>query len=148
MTFEGDQQFAQSPAELISQLSDARFLVQCIPDSMVQGEPEARRAQCIVRPGFSFVRGTLDVSLQVADATPEQPVRVVALSKGIGSSSEVEATLALSPHEAGSLVHWKVEVKKLGGLLKAVPSGLIRGAAQKVIADVWQQVQQHLPAVT
>lgn len=148
MIFEGDQDFPHSPTELQDRLSDARFLVQCIPDSMVQGAPEATRSRCIVRPGFSFIRGSLDVTLEVAEAAPVQPIRIVAISKGIGSSSEVEATLAVSPQDAGSRVHWKVEVKKLGGLLKAVPSGLIRGAAQKVIADVWEQVQQQLRSTT
>jgi carbon monoxide dehydrogenase subunit G len=64
-------------------------------------------------------------------------------SKGIGSSSEVETALDLSPCEQGTKVAWRAEVKSLGGLLKMVPSGLIRGAAQKVIEDVWNGVAQQ-----
>jgi carbon monoxide dehydrogenase subunit G len=41
-------------------------------------------------------------------------------------------------------VQWRSEVKSLGGLLKMVPSGLIRGAAQKVIEDGWAGVAQKL----
>ncbi len=33
---------------------------------------------------------------------------------------------------------------QLGGLLKMVPSGLIRGAAQKVIEDVWDGIAKKL----
>jgi hypothetical protein len=35
-------------------------------------------------------------------------------------------------------------VKNLGGLLKMVPGGLIRGSANKVIEDVWTGVAQKL----
>lgn len=146
MTFEGDQDFPLAPVDLWPRLSNAGFLVDCIPDAMIQGQPEASRAQCTVRPGFAFVRGSLEVTLEVAESRANDFIRVAAVSKGIGSSSEVEATLGISPRDTGSRVHWQVEVKKLGGLLKAVPTGLVRGAAQKVIADIWTQTTLKLAA--
>ena len=65
-------------------------------------------------------------------------------SKGIGSSSEVETSLKISPADGGARVHWSADVKNLGGLLKAIPSGLIRGAAQKTIEGIWQGVTAKL----
>jgi len=41
-------------------------------------------------------------------------------------------------------VSWTAEVTQLGGLLKMVPAGLIRGAAHKVIEDVWDGVAKKL----
>jgi carbon monoxide dehydrogenase subunit G len=144
MQFTGDRDFGQSPADLWTKLSDARFLVECIPDTTATGQPEKNRAQCQVRPGVSFVRGSLDVNLEVAEAVEATSVRFVIASKGIGSAADVETTLAFGPHEGGTRVHWEAEVKRLGGLLKAVPAGLIRGAAQKVIADIWESVSKKL----
>jgi carbon monoxide dehydrogenase subunit G len=37
-------------------------------------------------------------------------------------------------------------VMELGGLLKMVPSGLVRGAAHKVIEDVWNGIAKALTA--
>ena len=54
--------------------------------------------------------------------TPPDPVVVTRGGKPV-------AALVGSGHM--TRVHWKAEVKQLGGLLKAVPAGLIRGAAQK-----------------
>lgn len=142
--FEGDRDFALPAGELWAKLRDARFLVECIPDAVVEGEPERDRAVCTVRPGFAFVRGTLETVIQVADAAEPSSVRLSLKSKGIGSSSEVEANLALAPQDAGTRVRWTADIKQLGGLLKAVPGGLIRGAAQKVIGDVWNQVEERL----
>ncbi len=35
-------------------------------------------------------------------------------------------------------------MKELGGLLKAVPSGLMQAAAQKVSADAWALAERRL----
>jgi len=69
---------------------------------------------------------------------------MTAMAKGIGSSSEVEAALTFAAQPAGTRMHWQVEIKNLGGLLKAVPQGLIKAAAQKVIADALTTVDARL----
>ena len=142
--FEGEKDFPQAPADLWAKLTDARFLAQCIPDVESVKEGHADHAELVLRPGFSFVRGTLDVSLRVLDAVSPTAARYVVTSKGIGSSADVEATVALAPEGTGTRVRWTAEVKTLGGLLKMVPSGLIRGAAQKVVQDAWTAVEQKL----
>ena len=146
LRFEGDRAFPLPPAEVFAKLRDARFLVQCIPDGTPRGEPTQDKAQCQVRPGFAFVRGTLDVTLEVVEAVEPTKLRLMLLSKGIGTSSDVEAIANFAPKDGGTGLHWTAEVKRLGGLLKAVPSGLIRGAAQKVIEDLWTGVAANLTA--
>ncbi len=142
--FEGDQDLAQPPSAVWSKLSDARFLVSCIPgvESIASAEPGS--AQCTLRPGFAFVRGTLELVLSVTPAVPNQSVQLLLQTKGIGSTSEVEAGLILAPQGDGTRLHWVADIKSLGGLLKAVPQGLIKAAAQKVIADALAAVQAKL----
>src|SRR5260370_42584938 len=110
LRFEGDRDFALPADELFARLSDARFLVQCIPDVETVKSQEADRAVLVLRPGFSFVRGTLEMTMQVVDAVAPQSLRVLLHSKGIGSSSEVEASLSLSPQDGGTRVHWVAEI--------------------------------------
>jgi carbon monoxide dehydrogenase subunit G len=142
--FEGDKELAGGPSAIYAKLSDARFLVQCIPRAELVGEAEADRAVCKVRPSLSFVTGSLEVTLQVVERVPDSAVRVAIHSKGIGSSSDVDTALTLTPQEGVTRLHWVADVTRLGGLLKAVPSGLIRGAAQKVIGEVWNNVEARL----
>jgi len=145
LQFSGEKDFPRHPPEeLWARLSDARFLIQCIPDVHEVRELTAEQAVCVLRPGFAFIRGTLEVTLRVAEAVAPSSVRVALHSKGIGTTSEVEATMSLSPQGTGSRVQWVAEVKSLGGLLKAVPQGLIRGSAQKVVNDAWTSVEAHL----
>gem|GEM_PF-341681 len=142
--FEGEKDFLQPPAELWAKLSDARFLVQCLPDVESVPEAEADRARMVLRPGFSFARGTLETTLCIVDALAPVSARYIIANKGIGTSADVEATIALTPQGAGTRIHWTVEIKALGGLLKMVPSGLVRGAAQKVANDAWSAVEAKL----
>jgi carbon monoxide dehydrogenase subunit G len=144
LRFEGDRDFPLPPAELFARLSDAGFLVQCIPDVESVTSLEAGKATMVLRPGFSFVRGTLDMTLQLIDVAPPRSETVRLHSKGIGSTSDVEANLTVSEHDGGSRVHWVAEIKSLGGLLKMVPTGLARGAAEKVINDAWNKVSAKL----
>jgi carbon monoxide dehydrogenase subunit G len=144
LRFEGDREFRQAPADVYAKLADARFLVSCVPDVESVAHQDASSATLTIRPGFAFIRGTLEVALQVAERTEPTALKVLLHSKGIGSSSDVEATLTLAPADDGTKVHWVAEVLQLGGLLKLVPGGLIKGAAGKVIADTWDRVTQKM----
>jgi len=142
--FEGDKDFPQPPAELWGKLSDPRFLVQCIPDLESGAKAEAKGAEFKLRPGFSFVRSTLEIMLKVLEAVPGTSVRFSAHSKGIGSTSDVESNLTFAPNGTGTRVHWTADINELGGLLKAVPQGLIKASAQKVISDLWAALEAKL----
>jgi carbon monoxide dehydrogenase subunit G len=144
LRFEGYREVARSLPEVLQKLSEPHFLVQCVPDVESVAQIEPTQAVCIIRPGLSFVRGTLTLTVQVAEVNPEGGVRLLLHTKGIGSTSDVEAILMLAPQDSGTQIHWIALVKNLGGLLKAVPQGLIKAAAQKVIDDVWQSVQVKL----
>lgn len=144
LRFEGDRDFPLKPDELRGKFSDPRFIVTCIPDVETVKSVGSDHAELVLRPGFAFVRGTLDMNLKVLDAAASGPVRLLLNGKGIGSSSVVEANLSFAPQGEGTRVHWITEVRELGGLLKMVPSGLIRGAAEKVVNDAWTAVAAKL----
>jgi carbon monoxide dehydrogenase subunit G len=144
--FEGDRDFRFPPEELFARLADVRFLVQCLPDVESVQEAGPDQAKLVLRPGFAFVRGKLDATVRVLSREAPNIARLAVSSRGIGTSSEVEATLAFQPFDGGTRVHWVMEITSLGGLLKLVPSGLIRGAAEKVVADAWNAVEARLTA--
>ena|SRR5581483_12017147 len=144
LEFSGEKKFQLSAAEIWAKLSDARFLIQCIPDVEKVSRVDQAEALCTLRPGFSFVRGTLDLTVRIVDLVPNESARYLLHTKGIGTTSEVEANWSVLPSEDGSRLSWSVVIKSLGGLLKAVPQGLTKAAAQKVITDAWTAVEQRL----
>ncbi|MCS6850771.1 MAG: SRPBCC domain-containing protein [Gemmataceae bacterium] len=141
---EGEQVVPRAVAAVWDKLRDARFLVQCVPgvERVVKAEPDS--AVWIIRPGLAFLRGTLEVSLHIVEARDERALRLHVASKGIGSSSTVEARLTLHDEGQTTCIRWTAEVQELGGLLRALPAGLVQASAQKVIADVWTEVLRHL----
>jgi len=142
--FEGERTFAMPVAELWPKLSDAAFLARCVPDATLKGDPSHDQAQYIVHPGFSFARGTLEVTMEILDRHEPESARFRLTSKGVGTSSVVESILKLTAEGQGTKVSWTAEVTQLGCLLKMVPAGLIRGAAHKVIEDVWDGIAKKL----
>jgi carbon monoxide dehydrogenase subunit G len=144
--FEGERTFPYSVEQLWPRLSDAAFLAQCVPGATLKGEPQHDWAEYTVHPGLSFARGSLDVTMEILERREPEAVRFRLTSKGIGSSNTVETALKLAPDGGSTRVRWTAEVTQLGGLLKMVPTGLIRGAAQKVIEDVWDGIAKCLAA--
>jgi len=142
--FEGTKDLALPPDAVSGKLRDAGFLVECIPGVESIKQSGSDDASCVIRPGFSFVRGTLEVNIHIAEATEPAVVRLAIASKGIGSSSQVDARMSISSQDSGSRVSWSADVTELGGLLKAVPQGLLKASAQKVIQDVWNGVEAKL----
>src|SRR5439155_9390942 len=109
MHFEGDTELPLPPARAWQKLSDARFLVQSVPNVESVAQSEADKAVCTIRPGFAFVRGTLELTVQVVESVHDSSVRLLVHTKGVGSTSDVEATLLMTPEENGTRVHWIAE---------------------------------------
>jgi carbon monoxide dehydrogenase subunit G len=142
----GTEQFELPSAVVWRSLVDPQFLCQCFPNVDRIVSSDERSATLIVRPGFSFVRGTLEVAFQFVDLQPVRHGQVTIQLKGIGSSAKLAAAFDLTSSDAGSTVEWIAEVRELGGLLKAVSHGLMQGAAQKVAADTWSNIRAQLRA--
>jgi uncharacterized protein len=142
--FEGDRDFPQTPAELWPKLADIYFLAGCVPDAESVTFPETDSAQMVLRPGLAFVRGTLDLTMKLSDRIDRESARLHLTTKGVGTTSTVEAAYSLSASNGGTRLHWTADVTQLGGLLKAVPQGLLKAAAQKVINDAWTALERNL----
>lgn len=142
--FEGDRDLPQPPAALWPRLSDIHFLAACVPDAEAVSFPETDLAQCTLRPGLSFARGTLDLTMRLSDRVDGESAKLLMTTKGIGTTSTVEAVFRLQGEGSGSRVHWMADVTQLGGLLKMVPQGLLQAAAQKVIGDAWAALEKKL----
>src|SRR5688500_9943609 len=93
---EGDKSFSASPAELWAKLTDLAFLVQCVPDVAKVNAVEAKAASLVLRPGFSFVRGEMQLTIEKLEESPPAMARMLMKTKGIGTSSEVEAVFQLA----------------------------------------------------
>ena len=146
---EGEETFDQPLLDLWNRLTDLSSLSRCIPDlvSIKRAEPDL--LICVVRPGFSFLRGTLELTLENMEKQPPRSALMRIHAKGIGSSASGETRMELSPSTSGSgraqtQLHWTAVVQELGGLLRPLSSSLMESVARKVIADAWSAFRRDL----
>src|SRR5262245_41252892 len=97
LTIEGEHNLPAQAGTCWAKLTDPQFLTGCISniESVVQSQPDQVRFK--LHPGVSFVRGSLDVTLQIQKIESGKSARYWVHSQGIGSSSDVEALLTLKP---------------------------------------------------
>ena len=141
----GEEHFSQSVTEVWACLADDEFLAKCLPQLEKAERDGSGLLVCRVRPGLSFVKGTLKVSLDIRDQQPPDSMRICVNSKGIGASAVVETLVKLAAHDTGTQLSWNAEVTELGGLLKPVGRSLISAAAHKVISEGWATFRDRLP---
>lgn len=146
LEFSGEKDFGRPVGEVYAKLGDVNFLSQCIPGAEAVSCPTPDTITGKLRPGFSFMRGTMNLNVRILERIPESALRFEFAGKGIGSSNTVQVTLTLTPQATGTHATYQAQVTEMGGLLKAVPQGLVKASAQKVIGDVWNEVEKRLTA--
>lgn len=142
--FGGREQFKASPPQLYALLTDLDAMAGTIPDLVSSERAGDGTLKCVVRPGFSFLRGTMKLSIALADAAPPERATMNVDAQGIGIGMKVTSQLAIAPHEGGSQLDWSAAIVERKGLISAVSPGLIRAAADQVIRHAWQQVREKL----
>lgn len=147
--FSGKELLAAPPQRVLAVLSDPGALAAAMP-GLVSSEPgldRSRARRCVVRPAFSFLSGTIRITVTVDQPSSEGGVTAHIGVQGIGLSMEIlsQMKVAAGP-EQGSTVDWQARVTGMRGLLSAVPSGLIRGAAESVIREGWASLRKTIDA--
>lgn len=139
----GDRDFALRMPELFARLSDAAWLAGCLTEvEVTRAEPDV--AAWSMKPKLAFIAGTIDTTLTITERRPPEEMRATVFSKGIGATATVETHLTFAPEGEGTRVHWEMAITQLSGLLKLVPKGLLQATAQKVIEDVWTQIEKNV----
>ena len=145
INFEGSRTFSLPISLVASKLSDAGFLVNCLPDTeVIEATPD--KAAWKLRPKLSYLTGTLNSEITAIEREPGKSVTFKVFSKVMGASSTVVTSLKFREAEGGSttIVDWTGQLTEVTGMLKAIPKGLLQGTSQKVIEDVWAAVTAQL----
>lgn len=105
---------------------------------------DSRTLKLVVRPGFSFIRGTLRVTMTIDEVEPGRKLVQTAKSEGIGLSMTIESAITLEPAGTGTKASWEARVVERKGLVSAIGASLIQAAANKVLEDGWNAVRKTL----
>src|SRR5213075_2694469 len=106
---------------------------------------ESTRFTCKVRPRFSFLTGSLELSFAIVESVPIEKLIVRSRGKGIGAAIVVDIEIHLATTANGTDLQWTGTIVSREGLLKPVGTGLIQGAAERIIQNLWQKFRAALP---
>jgi len=93
--------------------------------------------------GISFIRGMMDVKMNIVERRPPSFARMKAKGNGLSSSVELENTFNIEDAGSGTLVKWAADAK-ISGLMASVGSRLIDAAAQKYVAEIIGSLKEKL----
>lgn len=141
--FEGEVRFPLPLPEVTEKLSDAGYLARTLTETeIIAATPE--KAVWRMKPKLSFLTGTQTTEMTRSEHHPDETVTYTLATRSIGASSTVVAHLRFVEDPQGTQVLWSADITEVSGLLKMVPSGLLEGAARKIIEDVWEAVRRRL----
>jgi len=142
--FGGEERFAASPERVYALLTDLEAMAGTIPDLVSSEKVDERTLKCVVRPGFSFVRGTMRLTISLGECQQPEQAAMTVDSQGIGLSMSVASQLRILPDGDGSRLEWNARIEQLKGLISAVSPGLISAAADQVLRHAWSKVREQL----
>jgi carbon monoxide dehydrogenase subunit G len=139
--FSGVESLPASADRVYTFLTDPDQMKSVIPDLVSAEKTAPNILKGVVRPGFSFLRGTLKFTMTIDPKEPGKTANVTIFSEAIGAKLTVESSMRVEPDGAGSKVHWTAQVTQLSGLIAAAPGGLIKAAADKTVRDGWEKIR-------
>ena len=94
--------------------------------------------------GISFIKGMMDVKLNIVERNPPSVVKMKAKGNGLSSSVELENTFTMEDARAGgTVVKWTADAK-VAGLMASVGSRLMEAAAEKYVVEIIGSLKQKL----
>jgi carbon monoxide dehydrogenase subunit G len=147
--FGGEETFTARPEQLFALLTDLESLSRTIPDLVFSRRVDERTLECVVRPGVSFLRGMLRLTISVEALKPTESAALRLVARGIGAELAVESRMQLAAVQAdpaSTRLTWSANVVDLKGLVATLSRSLIAAAAEKQIQATWLRVREQLEA--
>lgn len=144
LDLEGTEHFSSKPDDVFRVLTDIDLMPSLIPDLQSSEKLDAQRLKCVVRPGFSFIRGKLNIVIMLEELSPPESAVMKIEARGIGTEIDIESRFHLSPEDGGTAMAWSANVTRLKGLVSAVSPALTSAAAGVVLRSGWAQIRKEL----
>lgn len=145
MHYDGSFEVPLSKQKVYDFVMDPSKITSIFPDVQDVKVIDANNFTLKAKVGISFIRGMMDVKMNIAEKTPPTFARMKAKGSGLSSSVELDNTFTMedAPGGKGTVVKWAADAK-ISGLMASVGSRLIDAAAQKYVTDVIGSLKQKL----
>jgi hypothetical protein len=141
--FAGELEIKKPPEEVFDFLTDPNRFAALLPDLRNLSVQDATHFNIKVDFGISYIRGSADVKIELAEA--DRPRRAQYKGQGslVGGNVTVVAGFDLSPTTGGTKLNWQIDAE-ISGRLASVAGGLIEPLGKKLIHKVNDRLQAAL----
>ena len=141
--FGGQFEVKRQPEEVYDFLTDPKKFAPLLPDFQGMTEQDATHFTVKVNVGVSYIKGTAEVKMHLAQA--ERPKRAQYKGQGsvAGGNVSLTAGFDLSPDNGGTKVAWQGEAQ-IFGRLTSVAGGLLEPLGRKNVQRLIDGLQAAL----
>jgi len=128
--FGGDFQVPRAPEEVYDFLTDPNKFAPLLPDFQEMAVQDERHFEVKVSVGISYIKGTAEMKMELAEASRPQRARYKGQGKVAGGSVSLTAGFDLVAASGGTKVAWQGEAQIFGRLM-SVAGGLLEPLGRK-----------------
>lgn len=141
--FNGEFEVKRTPDQVYDFLTDPQKFAPLLPDFQSVSVQDATHFHVKVKVGISYIKGTADVKMELAQA--ERPTRAQYKGQGsvAGGNVSLIAGFDLSPTGEGTKVAWQGEAQ-IFGRLTSVAGGLLEPLGKKNVQKLINGLQAAL----
>ena len=141
--FGGEFEVKRQPEEVYDFLTDPKKFARLLPDFQGMTEQDATHFTVKVNVGISYIKGTAEVKMHLAQA--QRPKRAQYKGQGsvAGGNVSLTAGFDLSPDNGGTKVAWQGEAQ-IFGRLTSVAGGLLEPLGRKNVQKLIDGLQAAL----
>jgi len=139
----GEFEVKRNPEEVYDFLTDPKRFAPLLPDFQNVTVQDEKHFNIQVKVGISYIKGTADMNLQLAEA--ERPTRAQYKGEGkvAGGNVTVTAGFTLSLEDGGTKVAWQGEAQVFGRLT-SVAGGLLEPLGKKNVQKLIDALQEAM----
>jgi len=128
--FGGDFEVPRAPEEVYDFLTDPSKFAPLLPDFQEMAVQDERHFEVKVNVGISYIKGTAEMKMELAEASRPQRARYKGQGKVAGGNVSLTAGFDLVPAGGGTRVAWQGEAQIFGRLM-SVAGGLLEPLGRK-----------------
>lgn len=141
--FQGEEDFDVAAGEVLIALTDLRVVERTLPDVRNCRQVNDRTLACQATPSLGFLRGGMDVRVEIVEARGDEFAVSRMEASGPGLSFTVRNDVRLESIGGGCRARWRSRIENLGGMIGRFTPGLVESAARDMITRTWVNVRRE-----
>jgi uncharacterized protein len=143
--FGGDFEVKRTPEDVYDFLVDPNRFAPLLPDFQSVTVQDATHFSVKVNVGISYIKGTADVKMELAQADRPKNAQYKGQGSVVGGNVSIIAGFNLKPVDGGTKVSWQGEAQ-IFGRLTSVAGGLLEPLGRKNVQKLIDGLQAALAA--